>query len=403
MIDKKSISKRYLPESFQEIYEVADAYVSKVGFIPSNIKEERFEEVWGENSNVGDSIKEYIENLYSLFTSSPYVMDVTPLKEEFLRGYEKGDFGVTVWPTHSTIFVDFINLRMVMPKRKREELGLFSSSWSPEEFNIAFNGSLFLTYAKADKVPVYTDLGQIAREYLKNLMSSSSFVDPFDGVGPTPIHPEIYIIKLRRVSDENVDQKYKIPAVNYTDNNVVILIPEEDELQEVLDALLHDIRFCIGSFYSQRLMDRDLYDEIEVLEEMNESLSGKLSDYFELTLFQRFFSKNPKEIRSLLASMHLCLQRITSARFHAQRKRDDAINGIENSIFFSGLEKYFDEHMKDEHNFDRESQLTSMNFAADETGNFVLTQATLIAALCGALIGGAITAISQYFTNGGGS
>nr|WP_295713051.1 hypothetical protein [uncultured Halomonas sp.] len=362
------------------------------------------DEFWAsrEESDFGSRIKEYIEDTYSLIAASPHVMDVHPSKEECIQAFEDGDFGVSVWPMQSTISIDFINLRMVMPKRKREELGVFKSSWSPDEFNITFDGSIFLTYAAIDEIPVFTDLGQIAREYLKNLMDGSMLIDPYDGVGPTPIHPEIYIVKLQVKNDTEIDTENKIPRIKYAEGKVIILIPDEDDIEEVVESLQHDMTFYKSRFYQQRLMDRNLTILIDSLEEMNETLSEKLSEYFELTLFQRFLSKNPKEIRTLLATMHLCLQQITSAQFHAKRKRDEALKGISGSTFFDGIEEYFDDHMEDENDFDRESQLTSMNFAAEETGNFVLTQATLVAALAGALIGGAITSLSQYLTSGTG-
>ena len=404
MISEESISKRFISDDLLNSYEVTQAYVAKIGFIPSKIKEELHDGFWGEGEkkNFGRQIKEYIEDTYSLIAASPHVMDVQPSKDEYIEAFDEGDFGVSVWPMQSTISIDFLNLRMVMPKRKREELGVFKSSWSPEEFNIAFDGSIFLTYASIDKIPVFTDLGQIAREYLKNLMDGSKIIDPYEGVGPTPIRPEIYIVKLKSKIDAEVDPENKIPRVKYAEGKIIILIPDEDDIEEVIDFLQHEMTFYIGSFYHQRLMDRELSILIDTLEEMNETLSEKLAEYFTLTLWKRFFSNKPKEIRSLLATMHLCLQKITSAQFHAKRKRDETLKGIADSTFFCGIEEYFDEHMEDDNNFDRESQLTSMNFAADETGNFVLTQAALVAALAGALIGGAITSLSQYLTGGAG-
>lgn len=402
MINNENISRKFLSDEYLKLYEVTEAYVAKVGFIPSEIKEELHEEFWGEGKDFAKQVRDYISDTYSLISASPHVMDVQPSKEEFTNAFDNSEFGVSVWPMWSAISIDFINLRLVMPKRKREELGVFRSSWSPEEFNIAFNGPIFLTYASIDKIPIFTDLGQIAREYLRGLLGESKVIDLFEGVGPSPIHPEIYIVKLKEKPETEKNLGIKIPRVNYAEGKVVILIPDEDEIAEVLDPLLQDLDFHISSFYGQRLMDKSLSDLIDALEEMNEFLSEKLSEYFKLTLIQRFFSSNPKEIRSLLASMHLCLQQITSAQFHSKRKREEALKGISDSTFFSGIQDYFDKHMEDENNFDRESQLTSMNFAADETGNFVLTQATLIAALSGAIIGGVITSLSQYLIGGNG-
>lgn len=398
MIEKDQISRKILPEEILKLYDATEAYVAKIGFIPSNIREEKIEQFWGEDRQFSEQIKAYINDLFALISASPHVMEVTPTREEFIANFEKGDFSVSVWPMESIISLDFIKLRMIMPKRKRQELGVFQNSWSPDEFNIAFNGSIFLTYAPIQKIPVFTDLGQIAREYLSDLMSGSKIIEPYSGIGPTPIHPEIYIVKLKEKEGIEKTSTNKIPTIKFPEGKIVILIPDEDGIEDVLDPLLMEIELYITGFYAQRLIDRSLSEQIESLEEMNELLSEKLVDYFELTLLKRFFSKKPKEIRYLLASMHSCLQEITSSKFHAKTKRDDALKHIDESIFFSGIKKYFDEHMEERNNFDRESQLTSMNFAADETSNFILTQSTLVAALAGALIGGAITSLSQLLT-----
>lgn len=402
MIDNNKISKAYLSDEFLDSYDITSAYVAKAGFIPSTISDDLEEAFFGDDDSFSEQVTEYINEIYTLAENSPHVMDVTPSRADYLKQYKEGDVGVSVWPFQSTITIDFIKFRMVMPKRTREQLGVFKRSWSPEEFNIAFNGSLFLTYAPIESIPVYTDLGQITREYLKGFLDDSKIVDAYDGVGPTPIHPEIYFIKAKN-KDNSLELDYKLPKIDYIDENIILIIPDEDDIEVIIQPLLHDLEFHIGGFYSQRLMDRKLSDLIEELEELNETLGIKLSEHFKLPLIKRFFSNNPKDIRELLAAMHLSLQEISSAQFHVNKKKEEAIKGIDDSIFLKGAADYFLDHMKDDNNFDRDSQLTSMNFAAEETSNFVITQATLIAALIGALIGGVISSITQLLTGTGGT
>jgi|GEM_PF-5305557 len=403
MIDENEISDSYLSQEFLDTYDVTGAFVAKAGFIPSTINENSKESLFGDdNAAFRDKVTEYINEIYALANKSPHVMDVEPSQEDYIELYEEGDVGILVWPFQSTITIDFIKFRMVMPKRTREELGVFKRSWSPEEFNIAFNGSLFLTYAPIQSIPVFTDLGQIAREYLKGFLDDSTIVDPFDGIGPTPIHPEIYFIKAK-LKNNDTETNYNLPKIDYINDDIVLIIPDEDDLDVIIQPLLHDLEYYIGGFYSERLMDRRLSDLIDELEELNETLGVKLSEHFKLPLIKRLFSKNPKEIRELLSSMHLALQEISSAQFHVKKKREEAIKGIEDSTFLKGASDYFIEHMKDDIDFDRDSQLTSMNFAAEETSNFVITQATLIAALIGAIIGGSISSIAQFLTGSDGT
>lgn len=403
MLDENEISETYLSQEFLDSYDITTAFVAKAGFIPSTINDNSKEAFFGDDTDTfKDKVTEYINEIYALADKSPHVMDIEPSHEDYVKLFEKGDVGIAVWGFQSTITIDFIKFRMVMPKRTREQLGIFNRSWSPEEFNIAFNGALFLTYAPIQSIPVFTDLGQIAREYLKGFLDDSTIIDPFDGIGPTPIHPELYFIKAK-LKNHDTETDLELPKIDYINDDIVIIIPDEDELEVIMQPLLHDLEFHLSSFYSERLMDKRLSDLIDELEELNESLGIKLSEHFKLSLIKRLFSNNPKEIRRLLSSMHLALQEISSAQFHVKEKREEAKKIIDNSTFLKGASDYFLEHMKDDTDFDRDSQLTSMNFAAEETSNFVITQATLIAALIGAIIGGAISSITQLLVGSGGT
>ena len=397
----KNISNKYVSDKILDTHDVTEAYVGKIGIIPLKIKEDLHEAFFSYDEGLNEQLSLYINDLYTLANNSPHVMEISPTQEEYQEQLKNSQFGVSFWPSESMISVNYINFRLVMPARTRDLLGVFKESWSPEEFNITFNGKLFLTYAPIDELPTFTDLGQIAREYLKDLMGESKIVIPSDSVGPTPLHPIIYVIKIKP-KENTTNDEIEIQTVNYVDDDIVIIIPDHVKIDEIINPISQEMDLYISSFYSQRIMDKNLSKLIDKIELYNKELSTKLSAHYKSPLINRFFSKTPKEIRELLASMHLCLQQISSIQFEINKERESAIKNIEESTLFNGISNYFIDHMKDENNFDRESQLTSMNFAADETSNFVITQASLIAALTGALIGGLITSISQYLSGGGG-
>jgi hypothetical protein len=289
----------------------------------------------------------------------------------------------------------FLKLRVVMPKRKREKLGLFSWSWNPEEFTVHFDGSMFCVYAPIESIPIATDLGQITRDFLKETLSTSEIWKHVDGIGPTPIHPVIYFVKAK-INEGIEEPAVKLPVIKAFRNDICIFLPDDRTLDSVTRPLFRDMHFALQTFYIQRLANSRLRDEIDELGEMNENLSALVAQYFELPIYKRFFSNIPRNIRKLIAKMHISLQQVSSAVMEEQQSKAEALKAIQDTTFLKGVENYFAEHMKSDNEMNKDSQLSIMNYAADETSNFAITQATLVAALSGALIGGLLAAGAQY-------
>lgn len=93
--------------------------------------------------------------------------------------------------------------------------------------------------------------------------------------------------------------------------------------------------------------------------------------------------------------MHSALRSISFSEKLARSKEDEARRAIADTTFLKYLSSYFDRHMASDVIFDREAELSSMNFAATETNNFAVVQATVVAALLGAIIGGVLAIIAK--------
>lgn len=156
------------------------------------------------------------------------------------------------------------------------------------------------------------------------------------------------------------------------------------------------MKYGLGDFYNQRLSNREFRDAVDALEQLNEQLSGGVAKHFNLSISRRFLSATSGDIRKLLARMHIALQEVSAAEIRLKHAQEKALDAISKTIFLRKMEEYFAKHMKPEKTFDRDAQLTTMNFAAEETSNFAIVQAILIAALIGATIGGLLTVVAQY-------
>jgi len=175
MLDKESVAHEYIPGGLLDHYSISQAYVAKLGFLRFELTESFKERFFSKEQVGGSSVSEFVTELYSLLSKSPHVMDIAPGKDELLNDLEKGRISFAVWPYEAAIALEtFLKMRVVMPKRIREQLGIFPWSWNPEEFTVYFDGALFAVYAPVESVPILTDLGQITRDFLRETLSPSN-------------------------------------------------------------------------------------------------------------------------------------------------------------------------------------------------------------------------------------
>src|SRR5215510_4524355 len=122
------------------------------------------------------AVKSYIEGLFSTFSNSAHVMDFhLPQPLMIGEGRETAEaiaykFGLGFAPVS---MLTFSRMRIALPERKRKEL----SKWpvtpqTPEQFTVFFNGAIFLALSDVERIPVRTDIGQIARELIFEILGS---------------------------------------------------------------------------------------------------------------------------------------------------------------------------------------------------------------------------------------
>ena len=403
MISEETISKSHVPESVLEQYSISEAYVAKLGFIRFELSQDFASNLAtesGADHPIADHpIYEYIDELYSLLEKSPHVMEIAPTRQELKKESDLLRLGIKIWSNSEALSLSrFLSLRVVLPKRKREDMGIFPWSWNPEAFTILFDGALFVAYAPVDSVPVATELGQIARDFLAETLAPAKIWRSVSGFGPTPIHPQLYFVNTKRKTTEGV-APLQLPLVNKADTDLVIFIRAEDSLDIITEPLLQDMEFGLSYFYSQRIAQHKFDDAVDALAELDKQLNERVSQYFKISPLRCMFSGTSRSIRKLIAEMHTSLQRVSSAEIAMRRQSEEANRMISDSTFLKSLQPYFKEQMAPDTAFDREAELTNMNFAAKETSNFAITQATVIAALAGAVLGGLLAAIAQYLVN----
>lgn len=395
MLEDDAISRKHLSESIAEYYSISQAFVAKLGFLRFELTDAYRSRLTSESESRSNVLDEYVEELYSLLEKSPHIMEIKPTLKELKEDFKGGNFGITTWAYDKALSLGkFLSLRVVLPKRKRDDLGIYPWTWNPEEFELFFDGALFVAFAEIDSVPLATDLGQIAREFLTETLAPAKIWNHVCGIGPTPIHPEFYFLQAAPKSSETT-HSMRLPLIQETRGDLVIVVSDNEPIDVITKPLLRDVRFALSDFYSQRVADRQYSDAVDALANLDQQLNVRVSKYFKQSSLGRLFSGQSRSIRQLIAEMHTALQQVSFAEKMARRKQEEASGSIAESTFLKGLSAYFDEHMRSDVMFDREAELNSMNFAAAETNNFAIVQATVLAALIGAVLGGLLTVVAK--------
>lgn len=398
--EKLSILERFLPQEISTQFSITKAYVVKIGFFRVELEDSIDEAITSEDNALFDK---YLNELYSVLSTSPHIMDISPKREELILDSNKLKEGIgfrLTWGENTIAISEFLRMRVVLPKRKSEELyKLFSTSWCPEQFSIYFDGGIFLAVSEIDKLPVMTDIGQVAREFLNETLKTSKLWKAPAIVGPTPLHPEIYILTVAANSPESQTEN-KFPLVFERGGDLLIVVPESLPIAAVVNDFLEDSEMALISFYESQSTRLRISNRFASLDQLNRSLSEALAKYFRQKSFFRLFGTVAGNIRRLLSDMHLQLQEISTLDLLALKHERDAINHLQRATFLGKLSEYFKTQMEPYKPFDINAQHTIMNFAAQETSNLIVVQATLLAAFIGAIIGGIITVVAQFLLSG---
>lgn len=367
---------------FQE--DLTDAYVGKIGFLWLELSSDLQEGLLNKNSSA-DLFQRYSRELYKCFSGSPHVMEITPQEEEF-----NTDLGMAYHFGFSAVTsFQFLKLRVNIPKRKSEE---FFKLWPvPEQFVVYFNGAIFLSFAQIKSAPVVTSLGQVTREFLKQTLADSELWKIGDGIGPTPIHPEVYVFRNKSTESKSL----ATPKCSPCEGSLVLTMTDAITLDDLVNRFLFSDVNALTHFYQARICQQAASLEISKLMGANKTLSSLLAHYFSQSSIRRLLGKNSGQIRRLLGEMHLMLEEIARLELRTENQVQQTKTYIEESRYSNVLSDYFTDRLGSHRTFDLSAQHTLMNFAAEETSNLVVIQATLIAALIGAVLGGLMTVGAQ--------
>ncbi len=232
--------EQYLSDELGIKATISEAYLLKIGFIKLQLKDSFAADLLSDNNNRKSTLEAYVEQLYESLLNSPHIMDVNPSKEQLLAEKKKPLF-YKFWASENIdcISLDqYLKLRVVLPKKKRDELFKFfrPNIWSPEQFTIYFNGATFAVFTPISKFPVFTYIGQVAREFLVETVGKTNLWEHIDGFGPTPIHPEFYVLVVQN-SEQESRLEQPLASID-SKGDVFILLPSNLSISDFIGYFL---------------------------------------------------------------------------------------------------------------------------------------------------------------------
>ncbi len=263
-----------------------------------------------------------------------------------------------------------------------------------EQFKVISDGSLFAAFSEITDYPIFPHIGHEYREILKKQVDEQTdFFSP--SFGPTPIHPDFYIIIEDSLGNGN-KSKRPLHYVGDEDEVFIISTSARDEIVELVTFLFLDAEFELIVLYRTILMRNlcmryviEIHDEFEMVS----SMLGEIHDKKWWQVIQ--LNKLTQNVKRKLIKIHTLLIAHDRQRHSLNRQRRWLSQCVEKHSMLSHIHSYCIEQT------DPDVEVTStlfpaLQFSGEQLRALSNVRAVVIASLVGLLgagLGALITAL----------
>jgi hypothetical protein len=376
-----------LPDDLRGRYVPVRAQIAKVGAIDVELTSDLIA-LLATQDGPAKARDLFIRALYDAFESSELTFSIGP---EWLDRREPPEVlrrGFTAHGKRSRISLH--EPLLITIRADTEQLKQFTKfSKVPPEFSILFDGAMFVARCEITDSFLVSDLGYVARDFLISTLQRGNLSSMTSAVGPTPLHPNIYLVGLSPVDESSGElrQTVPLPADTY---DIVYHFPRDADLAAAL-IIRAIFQRPLDYFYAARHQCYDINALTYELENHNEQLTDLLTILFDRSAFIASVARVPRKIRKTLAIMHRCLNRIARAHVDLDRTLDTFNELVAQSGLPQTVVSYLNDTVGEYRRLDRDAQLRLMDYAAAESTNLTVVQATIWASIGGALVGAVVT------------
>lgn len=237
------------------------------------------------------------------------------------------------------------HLEVNLPARLQKYSGkeIFEQSRPLERFEVLSKGSLFVAFAPISDYPFFTYIGHEYREIVLSVLKKNS-PDEFRTPGPTPIHPDFYLIQAE-TDDEGETSGVRVYS---RDDNVFVVFPNHHlPPRDWIMAFFEYIHYPLLMFYSALLTrEQVLNSYVEIFERFS-VLSDSIKNLTN-TRWWKFVecSGLVRKGKDNLSEVHLKTIEFETALFGLRLQRNKATEQIESHTILSEIPDYFKECMQ---------------------------------------------------------
>lgn len=282
--------------------------------------------------------------------------------------------------------------RIKMPKRLHKYGSIFPFESPVEEFEVISTGSVFYAFADIADYPVWAHFGHEFRVLLRqNIESETKFTCP--EFGPSPIHPEVFIVFCCRDAQE-AENAQKGPRILTHDKRVLLII--EDNEQDAKDAvfdLMIETESTMCEFYHGQNIRSSLIDKIMEIERSFSDLDQSTRKLANTAWYQfPSASRLTKQARQHLHEIAIARVSKDSTAAHLKTQREHLLQQIRMNPVLSGIESYFVDMTSNE--FEPPDSLSEgANYLASELNAHTNKRLLVFASVLGAIAGAVLTCI----------
>lgn len=204
-----------------------------------------------------------------------------------------------------------------------------------EQFDVITKGSQYIAFVELDDCPRRVLIGQEFREQMRELLNSPNNIFRLGQVGPTPLHPEIYVIDV-------ANPEYIQREITFHEGDLYIISNftlGKCSQKDIYEDVLNMTSFDLDSFYTLSI-SRSLL--IDLNRAIHQKLQETVNTYMQLgsNIFFINFGKLAK-LRQDLLMIHKGSLELELLLNNYESLQKSFFSSIDNNIFLDDLKEYF--------------------------------------------------------------
>ena len=240
-----------------EAPKIRAAYLMKIGgFL---IQSERLNST--SDTHAWDNVRDWeacVSSIYhdiiNALKRHPNICDVKALRGDYIQINKPTVRGLILQRSPVRLHLNLPGVAQTFSAEVRRAPGEFWP-WTPiESFDVITNGSLFAAYTQIEDWPHHSTMAHEFRELFQEHINATTQCK-VSGLGPTPIHPDFYIVIL----DPSTSPRMSTPIFE-AHKNIFHLLYSDRDIEEVVAYMMTSAHGPLSLFYATKAERADLVD-----------------------------------------------------------------------------------------------------------------------------------------------